>query len=120
MVQIIDDVNGYPSRTFSFLTRTRARPQHPTPVSDSSPEPGFDEIVGKLREVVNRLEQGNLSLEESLRAYEEGIALARRGHDVLDRAEKRVEVLVRGEDGRTRQIAVDGSASEPAVEPVQR
>ena len=78
-------------------------------MSESSPEPGFDEIVGKLRDVVARLEQGNLSLEESLKAYEEGIALARRGHDLLDRAEKRVEVLVRGEDGRTREVAVDGT-----------
>jgi exodeoxyribonuclease VII small subunit len=45
--------------------------------------------------VVERLEGGRLSLEESLAAYEEGVALARRGHALLDRAEKRVELLVR-------------------------
>ena len=58
-------------------------------------EPGFDEILERLRAVVERLEGGKLSLEESLAAYEEGVSLARRGHAVLDRAEKRVEVLVR-------------------------
>ncbi|MBT8492098.1 MAG: exodeoxyribonuclease VII small subunit [Deltaproteobacteria bacterium] len=56
---------------------------------------GFDDLVRRLREVVTRLESGDLSLEDSLAAYEEGVALARRGHDLLDRAEKRVELLVR-------------------------
>lgn len=61
----------------------------------SADEPGFDEVLDRLRVVVERLEGGKLSLEESLAAYEEGVALARRGHALLDRAEKRVEVLVR-------------------------
>ena len=60
-----------------------------------SAEPGFDEILERLRVVVDRLEGGKLTLEESLAAYEEGVSLARRGHALLDRAEKRVEVLVR-------------------------
>jgi exodeoxyribonuclease VII small subunit len=72
-------------------------------VSDAGPqarrrsgdEPGFDEVLDRLRVVVERLEGGKLTLEESLAAYEEGVALARRGHSLLDRAEKRVEVLVR-------------------------
>lgn len=60
-----------------------------------SAETGFDEILQRLRVVVDRLEGGKLTLEESLAAYEEGVSLARRGHALLDRAEKRVEVLVR-------------------------
>jgi exodeoxyribonuclease VII small subunit len=72
-----------------------------------TPQPGFDEILGKLRDVVARLEQGNLNLEQSLKAYEEGIALARRGHEMLDQAEKRVELLVRGADGKVKRIAMD-------------
>ena len=82
----------------------------PSSAGTAAPEgAGFDHVLERLRTVVERLEQGNLSLEESLRAYEDGISLARRGHDLLDHAEKRVEVLVRGEDGRTRQLAVDGT-----------
>jgi exodeoxyribonuclease VII small subunit len=58
-------------------------------------EPGFDEVLDRLRLVVERLEGGKLTLEESLAAYEEGVSLARRGHALLDGAEKRVELLVR-------------------------
>lgn len=61
----------------------------------SGDEPGFDEVLDRLRLVVERLEGGKLTLEESLSAYEEGVSLARRGHTLLDRAEKRVELLVR-------------------------
>lgn len=57
---------------------------------------GFDLVLDRLKGVVEKLEQGNLSLEESLRTFEEGVTLARRGHQLLDAAEKRVEVLVRG------------------------
>ena len=64
-------------------------------------EPGFDAVLARLREVVERLEGGNLSLEESLRVYEEGVGLARKGHELLDRAEKRVELLVSSAGGVT-------------------
>ena len=64
-------------------------------------EPGFDAVLARLREVVERLEGGNLSLEDSLRVYEEGVGLARKGHELLDRAEKRVELLVSSSGGIT-------------------
>ncbi len=62
-------------------------------------EDAFDQIFDRLKVVVDKLEQGNLTLEESLRAFEEGVALARRGHAILDAADKRVELLVRGPEG---------------------
>jgi len=55
---------------------------------------GFDQILARLREVVQRLESGELSLEQSLQVYEEGVQLARRGQHLLTAAEKRVEILV--------------------------
>jgi exodeoxyribonuclease VII small subunit len=57
-------------------------------------EPGFDSILARLREVVQRLESGELSLEQSLAVYEEGVQLARKGQHMLATAEKRVEILV--------------------------
>jgi exodeoxyribonuclease VII small subunit len=69
-------------------------------------ELGFDQVLERLRAVVERLEQGNLSLEDSLHAYEEGVGLARRGHTLLDGAEKRVEILMRG--GRTAPLDGEG------------
>jgi exodeoxyribonuclease VII small subunit len=59
-----------------------------------TPALGFDQILGRLREVVGRLESGELSLEQSLVVYEEGVELARRGQQLLASAEKRVEILV--------------------------
>jgi len=60
---------------------------------------GFDQVLERLRAVVDRLEHGNLGLEDALKTFEEGVALARRGHALLDAAEKRVEILVKGEGG---------------------
>jgi exodeoxyribonuclease VII small subunit len=62
-------------------------------------EESFDQVLERLKGVVDRLEHGNLSLEDSLRTFEEGVLLARRGHGMLDAAEKRVEVLVRPPSG---------------------
>jgi exodeoxyribonuclease VII small subunit len=57
-------------------------------------DPGFDAILARLREVVTKLESGELSLEQSLAVYEEGVQLARKGQTLLASAEKRVEILV--------------------------
>ena len=62
-------------------------------------ELGFDAILVRLREVVQRLESGELSLEQSLAVYEEGVALARKGQQLLATAEKRVEILVSASGG---------------------
>ena len=62
-------------------------------------EEGFDQVLERLKSLVEKLEHGTLTLEEALRTFEEGVALARRGHAILDAAEKRVELLVRGPEG---------------------
>ncbi len=65
----------------------------------ADPEPGFDALLVRLREVVQKLESGELSLEQSLAVYEEGVQLARRGQQLLATAEKRVEILVSSASG---------------------
>ncbi len=60
---------------------------------------GFDAILARLREVVQRLESGELSLEQALAVYEEGVGLARKGQQLLATAEKRVEILVSASGG---------------------
>lgn len=73
-----------------------------TDTVDEISELGFDSVLERLRDVVRRLETGSGSLEDSLRIYEQGVRLSRRGHELLDRAEKRVELLLReGRDGAT-------------------
>jgi exodeoxyribonuclease VII small subunit len=67
--------------------------------SATATELGFDQLLTRLREVVGRLESGELSLEQSLLVYEEGVQLARRGQQLLASAEKRVEILVSASGG---------------------
>ena len=54
-----------------------------TPASES-----FDQVVVRLKAVVERLEGGQISLEQALEAFEEGVRLARRGNQVLDAADQ--------------------------------
>lgn len=68
-------------------------------MAEATPDQGFDQILARLREVVGKLESGELTLEQSLAVYEEGVQLARRGQQVLAHAEKRVEILVAGASG---------------------
>ena len=57
----------------------------------------YEDIVSRLAKVVERLEGGGLSLEESIAAFEEGIRLARAGAARLEEAERKVEVLLEGD-----------------------
>lgn len=59
----------------------------------------FEQMLQALEGVVEKLESGKLSLDESLSLYEEGIKLARGCNRALDGFERRVELLRRGEDG---------------------
>lgn len=53
----------------------------------------FEQSVGELEEIVRQLEQGELTLEDSLKQFEKGIGLARRCHDALQQAEQKIETL---------------------------
>jgi exodeoxyribonuclease VII small subunit len=70
-------------------------------------EERFDDILTRLRSIVDRLEGGNLSLEDSLHSFEQGMELCRRGAFILDAAEKKVEVLLAGPPGANRTAPFD-------------
>lgn len=59
----------------------------------------FEQLLERLEAVVNRLEGGEQSLEQALKDFETGMALARQAGTILDGAEKRVEQLLEGRDG---------------------
>ncbi len=63
-------------------------------MSEEEPQ-RFEEIIDTLEELVRALEGGELPLEEALRLYERGVGLARKGHTLLEGAERRVEELQR-------------------------
>jgi len=65
-------------------------------------ELNFEESLEKLEEIVERLEGGDLDLDGSLKLYEEGVRLSQACAKRLEHAQKRIEVLTRGESGELR------------------
>lgn len=53
----------------------------------------YEQILQELEATVARLESGDLSLEEAMSAYEQGVALAAQSQKLLDTAEQRIEEL---------------------------
>lgn len=69
------------------------RPAERASADDALP---FEQLMGRLESIVARLESGELSLEDALAAYQEGVGLARSGQERLASAERRIEELARG------------------------
>jgi exodeoxyribonuclease VII small subunit len=63
------------------------------------PKDRFEDALNKLEKIVSQLEEGDISLDESLKLFEEGIRLSRICNQKLDEVEKRVEILMKGDDG---------------------
>jgi len=76
--------------------------------------PSFESALKQLEELVQRLEKGELSLEESLKLYEEGIRLSRFCHAKLEEAEGKIEQLLKDSRGE----AVTDAAGRPRTMPL--
>jgi len=61
------------------------------------PEVKFEEALERLNEIVENLESGDLSLDESLKVYEEGVKLIKLCTERLNEAQKKIEILVKEE-----------------------
>lgn len=61
----------------------------------------FETSLADLEKIVRRLEDGDLSLEESLRLFEDGVKLSRECQERLNQAERRIEVLLKDENGNS-------------------
>jgi len=59
----------------------------------------FEASLQKLEQIVTKLEEGDLSLEESLELFEDGVKLSRECQGKLDQAERRIEILLKDQDG---------------------
>ncbi|MFA5678039.1 MAG: exodeoxyribonuclease VII small subunit [Pseudomonas sp.] len=69
----------------------------------------FEQSLGALQSLVERLESGNLSLEESLGAFEQGVALTRECQQALTQAEQKVALLLE-QDGQLVTEPFEGDA----------
>ena len=63
----------------------------------------FEQALEDLEELVSAMEQGDLSLEDSLQAFEKGIKLTRECQTALKNAEQKVQVLI-NENGKTEEL----------------
>ena len=59
----------------------------------------FEDALQRLEQIVDQLEGGDLALDDSLKVFEEGVALARRCAKYLEEAETRIELLTKDESG---------------------
>jgi len=82
--------------------------------SAEAKRPVFEECLKELEKIVSKLESGNLGLAESLDQYEQGVGHLKNCYKLLDRAEKRIEI-VSGVDpagqARTESFVVDDAES---------
>ncbi|MFZ0634111.1 MAG: exodeoxyribonuclease VII small subunit [Candidatus Acidiferrales bacterium] len=60
----------------------------------------FERSLGRLEEVVKRLESADLSLDEAMKLFEEGVTLSRECQKQLEEAEGRIEILLKKADGK--------------------
>jgi exodeoxyribonuclease VII small subunit len=67
--------------------------------------PSFEESLRKLEAIVEKLEKGDLALEESLKLFEEGVGLSAACKKELDEAEGKVQMLVKQRDGSLKAEA---------------
>ena len=70
-------------------------------------EETYDGLVSRLERVVGELESGQLTLEQSIERFAEGVRLAREASRKLDDAERKVELLVRNADGEDEAMPFD-------------
>ena len=69
----------------------------------------FEEALGKLEEIVDQIESGEIGLEESIARYGDGIKLIKQCRTILDAAEKKIQLLAKSESG---QLAAAGELDE--------
>ena len=81
----------------------------------SKPKQSFEELYSQLEEKVSLLEQGGLSLDDSLSAYEEAVGLAQRCQQMLDGAELRITRL-RESFARNGETFTPDDEEEPVFE----
>jgi exodeoxyribonuclease VII small subunit len=74
-------------------------------------EESYDAIVARLERVVGELESGQLTLEQSIDKFAEGVSLAKDASRKLDEAERRIDLLVRGSDGGEEMVPFDAQSS---------
>ena len=80
-------------------------------------EPTFEQALQQLEQIVQKLEKGELPLEESLALYEDGIRLSRLCHGKLEEAEGKIAMLMKDARGEPVLDAQGRARTTPLVPP---
>jgi exodeoxyribonuclease VII small subunit len=80
----------------------------------------FEEELKDLEEIVGKIDSGELTLEDSIGAFERGVALVRSLNQKLDEIEKKVEVLSRNSHGDLKTAPYEGLDDESPAPPARR
>jgi exodeoxyribonuclease VII small subunit len=81
----------------------------------------FESSLGELEKIVRKLEDGDLSLEESLKLFEDGVRLSRECQERLNQAERRIEILLKDEKGNPLLQEVNAETlAEPREPKIKR
>ena len=80
--------------------------------AEKNVEKNFETSLEELEQIVRQLESGDLPLDRSLELFEQGVRLSRECQKRLDEAERKVEILLRGDDGNFRPVPFDEPADE--------
>ena len=73
----------------------------------------FEASLQELEKIVRRLEDGDLPLEESLKLFEKGVRLSRECQERLNQAERRIEILLKDEDGNPTLQTIETEDAQP-------
>lgn len=79
----------------------------------SSKEPNFEASMDKLSGIVEKMETGDLTLDESLKLYEEGIRISQTCMKRLEQAQQRIEMLMRTSSGDLAATEVQEETLKP-------
>lgn len=74
----------------------------------------FEEALERLNEIVKALEHSDAPLDDSLKLFEEGVALVKQCNDQIDQAEAKIKQLVRSSDGTLEEqdfVATDDASA---------
>jgi len=84
------------------------------PLTPQLKKADFERSLARLEEVVRKLENANVSLDEAMKLFEEGVQLSRDCQKQLEEAEGRVEILLKKADGKLSAQPFDPERDEPA------
>ena len=89
-------------------------------VSRNSKGPDFEQALAELEGLVERLERGDLPLDEALRAFERGVVLTRHCQASLTAAQQKVEILLKRSGQPVEpfeEAGAEAGSGEPTVDP---